>query len=150
MKVILRSDVDKLGRKGDVLDVSDGYGRNYLVPKGLALKATDGAIAQAASMRRARDLKEAKDREGAEEVARRLTPVVIRISARAGAEGRLFGSVTSTDLAEAVATQTGVTLDRRKIHLEDPIKSVGNHEVAVRLHTDVEARLSVEVVASSQ
>jgi large subunit ribosomal protein L9 len=150
VKVILRADVDKLGRKGDVLDVSDGYGRNYLVPKGLALKATDGAIAQAASMRRARDLKEAKDREGAEEVAKRLTPVVIRISARAGAEGRLFGSVTTADLTEAVAAQTGVTLDRRRIHLDDPIKSLGMHEVAVRLHTDVEARLSVEVVAGSQ
>lgn len=150
MKIILRADVAKLGRKGDVLEVANGYGRNYLVPKGLALKATDGAIAQAASMRRARDLKEAKDREGAQEVARRLTPVVIKISARAGPEGRLFGSVTTADLADAVATQAGITLDRRKIHLDEPIKSVGTHEVAVRLHTDVEARLSVEVVASSQ
>ncbi|MFN2507104.1 MAG: 50S ribosomal protein L9 [Acidimicrobiales bacterium] len=150
MKIILRADVDKLGRKGDVLVVANGYGRNYLVPKGLAMKATDGAIAQAASMRRARDLKEAKDREGAQEVARRLTPVVIKISARAGPEGRLFGSVTTADLADAVAAQAGVTLDRRKIHLDEPIKSVGTHEVAVRLHTDVEARLSVEVVASTQ
>ncbi|MCA1692941.1 MAG: 50S ribosomal protein L9 [Actinobacteria bacterium] len=150
MKIILRADVDKLGRKGDVLEVANGYGRNYLVPKGLAMKATDGAIAQAASMRRARDLKEAKDREGAQEVARRLTPVVIKISARAGPEGRLFGSVTTADLADAVAAQAGVTLDRRKIHLDEPIKSVGTHEVAVRLHTDVEARLSVEVVASTQ
>jgi large subunit ribosomal protein L9 len=150
VKVILRADVEKLGRKGDVLDVSDGYGRNYLVPKGLALKATDGAVAQAAAMRRARDLKEAKDREGAEEVARRLTPVVIRIPARAGAEGRLFGSVTTADLADAVVAQTGVTLDRRRIHLDEPIKSLGMHEVAVRLHTDVEARLQVEVVVGSQ
>ena len=150
MKVILRADVDKLGRKGDVLDVSDGYGRNYLVPKGLALKATEGAIAQAAAMRRARDVKEARDRASAEEVARKLTPVVIRIPARAGAEGRLFGSVTSVDVAEAVATQTGITIDRRRVHLEDPIKSLGTHEVAVRLHTDVEARLSVEVVSASQ
>ena len=150
MKVILRADVEKLGRKGDILDVSDGYGRNYLVPKGLALKATEGAVAQAAAMRRARDMKEARDRAGAEEVAQRLTPVVIRIPARAGAEGRLFGSVTAADVADAVAEQAGVTVDRRRVHLDDPIKSLGAHEVAVRLHTDVEVRLSVEVVASSQ
>ena len=145
MKVILRSDVANVGRKGDVLDVSDGYARNYLVPKGLALKATEGALAQAAAMRRARDVKEARDRESAEEIARRLTPVIIRIEARAGSEGRLFGSVTSTDLAEAVAAQAGITIDRRRIHLDDPIKSLGSHEVAVRLHTDVEVRLQVEV-----
>ncbi len=148
MKVILRADVANVGRKGDVLDVADGFARNFLVPKGLALKATEGALAQADAMRRSRDLKEARDRESAEEIARRLTPVVIRIPARAGAEGRLFGSVTATDIAEAVAVQANVILDRRKIHLEDPIKNVGSHEIAVRLHTDVEARLQVEVTAS--
>lgn len=148
MKVILRVDVANVGRKGDVLDVSNGFARNYLVPKGLALKATDGALAQATAMRRARDLKEARDRESAEEIARKLTPMVIRVPARAGAEGRLFGSVTAADLAEAVQTQTGITVDRRRIHLDDPIKSIGTHEVAVRLHTDVEARLQVEVVPS--
>lgn len=146
MKVILRSDVANVGRKGDVLDVSDGFARNYLVPKGLALRATDGAIAQAAAMRRARDLKDARDREGAQEIARRLTPTVIRLSARSGPEGRLFGSVTAADLAEAVAAQAGVELDRRRIHLEEPIKSIGSHEIAVRLHTDVEVRLQVEIV----
>lgn len=149
MKVILRSDVANVGRKGDVLDVSDGYARNFLVPKGFALKATDGAVAQAASMRRARDIKEARDRESAQEIARRLTPTVIRIPARAGAEGRLFGSVTAADLATAVATQANIVIDRRKIHLDDPIKSLGTHEVAVRLHTDVEVRLQVEVFPSS-
>ena len=148
MRVILRADVAKLGRKGDVLEVSDGYGRNYLVPKGLALKATDGAIAQAAAMRRARDVKEARDRASAEEVARKLTPIVIRIPVRAGSEGRLFGSVTAADVAEAVESQTGVSVDRRRVHLDDAIKSIGTHEVAVRLHADVEARLSVEVVPS--
>ena len=148
MRVILRADVANVGHKGDVLDVSDGFGRNYLIPKGFALKATDGALAQAEAMRRARTVKDARDREGAEEIARRLTPVVIRIPARAGAEGRLFGSVTSTDIAEAVTAQTGITLDRRRVHLEDPIKSIGSHEIAVRLHTDVEVRLQVEVFAS--
>src|SRR5947208_156827 len=82
-----------------------------------------------------------RDREGAEDIARRLTPAVIRIPARAGAEGRLFGSVTSADIAEAVTAQTGITLDRRRVHLDDPIKSIGSHEIAVRLHTDVEVRL---------
>ena len=147
MKVILRSDVSNVGRKGDVLEVSDGFARNYLVPKGLAMRATDGAMAQAAAMRRARDLKEAKDRAGAEEVARRLTPVVIRIPARAGAEGRLFGSVTSADIVEAVAHQTGVVVDRRRVHLDEPIKSLGTHDVPLKLHADVEAHLQVEVVS---
>lgn len=149
MKVILRDDVTNVGRKGDVVDVADGYARNYLVPKGLALRATGGAMAQAEAMRRSREVKEIRDRESAEEVARRLSPSVIRITARAGAEGRLFGSVTATDLAEAVEAQTGITLDRRRIHLDDPIKSVGSHEVAVRLHADVEARLQVEVIAGA-
>jgi len=149
VRIILRSDVSNVGHKGDVVDVSDGFARNYLVPKGLALRASDGAMAQAAAMRRAREVKEARDRESAEEVARRLTPSVIRITARAGAEGRLFGSVTAADLAEAVTAQTGLNLDRRRIHLDDPIKSLGSHEVAVRLHSDVEARLQVQVVADT-
>lgn len=148
MKVILRADVANVGHKGDVLDVADGFARNFLVPKGLALKASDGALAQAEAMRRSRGVKEARDRESAQEVARRLTPAVIRIQARAGAEGRLFGSVTAADIAEAVTAQTGITLDRRRVHLEDPIKNLGSHEIAVRLHTDVEARLQVEVVVS--
>jgi large subunit ribosomal protein L9 len=148
--VILRSDVANVGRKGDVLDVSDGFARNYLVPKGLALRATDGALAQAAAMRRARDLKEARDRESAEAIAQRLTPAVIRIPARAGAEGRLFGSVTAADVASAVLEQTGVTVDRRRIHLDDPIKSIGTHDVPLRLHADVEAHLQVEVVSDRQ
>ena len=148
MKVILRSDVPNVGRKGDVLDVSDGFARNFLVPKGLALRATDGALAQAEGMRRARAVKEQRDRDDAEEVARRLTPAVIRIAARAGSEGRLFGSVTAADVVDAVQTQTGVTIDRRRLHLDDPIKSLGTHEVALRLHSDVEVRLQVEVVTA--
>ena len=150
MRVILRSDVPNVGRKGDVLDVSDGFARNFLVPKGLALRATDGALAQAEGMRRARAVKEQRDRDDAQEVARRLTPVVIRIPARAGAEGRLFGSVTSHDIADAVQSQTGIAVDRRRISLDDPIKSLGSHEIALRLHSDVEVRLQVEVVSTGQ
>ena len=146
MKVILRSDVDSVGKKGDIVDVSDGYARNYLVPKGLALKATEGNEKQANAMRRARDIRDAKDRGAAEEVASSLVPKVITVKAKAGAEGRLFGSVTSTDLANAVQEQTGIELDRRKIHLDDPIKSLGTHQVPTRLHPEVEFVITVEVV----
>jgi large subunit ribosomal protein L9 len=150
VKVILRSDVSNVGNKGDVLDVADGYARNFLVPRGLAFKAAPGAIAQAADMRRARDLRHARDRASAEEVATRLAPKVITIPAKAGAEGRLFGSVTAAEVVAAVEAQGGVALDRRRLHLDEPIKTVGVHEVAVRLHPDVELRLNVEVVAAPQ
>jgi large subunit ribosomal protein L9 len=147
VKIILRADVSNVGKKGDVVDVSEGYARNYLVAKGLGLKATDGAVAQAAAMRRSRDLKDARDREAAEKLARALVPVVIRIPAKAGSEGRLFGSVTANDIVVAVQTQTGASLDRRRLHLDDPIKALGVHEVPVRLHPEVEFRVTVEVVA---
>ena len=150
MKVILRSDVDNVGKKGDILEVADGFARNYLVPKGLALRAAPGAVAQAASMRRAREVQDARDRDAAEAVARQLVSAVIRVPARAGAEGRLFGSVTSTDICSAVEAQTGAALDRRRLHLDEPLKALGVHEVAVRLHADVEFQLTVEVVAESR
>jgi large subunit ribosomal protein L9 len=148
MKVILRSDLDNLGKRGDICDVADGYARNFLLPKGLAIKATDGAVSQAASMRRARDLRDAQDRGAAEEVARALVPKVITIKAKAGAGGRLFGSVTTADIVEAVETQTGVVLDRRKLHLDEPIKAVGPHAVQVKLHTDVEFPVNLDIVAN--
>jgi large subunit ribosomal protein L9 len=146
MRVVLRSDVDHVGKRGDIVDVADGFARNYLLPKGHAIVATNGVTAQANAMRRARDLKDAKDRESAELVARTLVPVVIRIPARVGSGGRLFGSVTAADVVEAVAAQTKVNLDRRKLHLDEPIKSAGTHEVPVKLHSDVEFRVTVEVV----
>jgi large subunit ribosomal protein L9 len=149
MRVVLRADVANVGLKGDVLDVADGYARNFLVPRGLALKASRGALAQAEAMRRARDAREARDRASAEDIASGLAPRVITIPAKAGAEGRLFGSVTAADLVSAIEAQTGVVVDRRRVHLEEPIKALGVHEVAVRLHSAVELRLSVEVVAAS-
>jgi large subunit ribosomal protein L9 len=148
MKVLLRSDVDGVGRRGDIVDVTGGFARNYLFPTGRALKATDGIVDQAAAMRRSRDLRDAKDREAAQAVAAALAAKPITVTARAGAEGRLFGSVTSQDLAEAVEAQLGAVVDRRRIHLDDPIKSVGVHVVPVRLHGDVEAELTVEVVTA--
>jgi large subunit ribosomal protein L9 len=147
MRVILRADLANVGKRGDICEVADGFARNYLFPKGLAITASEGAVSQAAAMRRARDLRDAQDRSAAEEVARALVAKVIQIRARAGSEGRLFGSVTAADVVDAVAAQTGVELDRRKLHLDDPIKTLGTHSVAVRLHTDVQFPVTVDVVA---
>ena len=147
VRVILRRDVESVGKRGDILEVTDGYARNFLLPKGLAMKATAGAESQAASMRRARDVKDARDRGAAEEVATRLVPAVITIRAKAGSEGRLFGSVTAADVVEAVAAQTGIELERRRLHLDESIKSIGTHQVTAKLHADVEFPITVEVVA---
>jgi len=150
VKLIMRSDLANVGKKGDIVEVADGYARNYLVPRGYAMAATKGAVAQAASMRRARDLKDARDRDAAEQVARQLVAAVFRVPAKAGPDGRLFGSVTPADVVAVVRAQTGAEIDRRRIHLDEPIKSVGVHEVPVRLHSDVEFRLTVEVVAEGK
>ncbi|HET7654874.1 MAG TPA: 50S ribosomal protein L9 [Acidimicrobiales bacterium] len=149
MKLILRADVERVGKKGDVIDVADGYARNFLLPKGLALKASPGAASQASAMRRARDIKDAKEREAGEQIARQLVPAVIKIPARAGSEGRLFGSITAADVVQAVKEQTGIELDRRRLHLDEPIKTLGVHEVPVRLHADVQFRVTVEAVAGA-
>jgi large subunit ribosomal protein L9 len=148
VKVVLRSDVSDVGKKGDVVDVADGFARNFLVPKGLAFKASAGAQAQADAMRRSRDIRDAADRSAAEDVARQLVPKVITLAARAGGEGRLFGSITAADVVDAVQAQTGIELDRRKVQLSDPIREVGTHLVNVKLHTDVVFPVTVEVSAS--
>lgn len=145
-RVVLRADLDHLGKRGDIVDVADGYARNFLLPKGHAIVATKGVTDQANSMRRSRDIRDAREREAAETVARALVPVVIRIPAKAGAEGKLFGSVTASDVVEAVADQTEVVLDRRRLNLGEPIKTLGTHEVPVKLHSEVEFRVTVEVV----
>ena len=147
MKVILRSDLDRVGKRGDIIDVADGFGRNYLLPRGLAFAASDGAVEQAAKMRRARDLRDASDREAAQTIASTLVPKVITITAKAGSEGRLFGSVTAADVAAAVSEQTGVVLDRKHLDVE-PIKALGQHTVTARLHTDVSFPITVEVVTA--
>jgi large subunit ribosomal protein L9 len=145
MKLLLRTDVDGVGKKGDIVEVADGFGRNYLVPKGFAIKASRGVEAQAASMRRSRDVRDAADRSAAEEVAKTLVPTVIAVTAKAGAEGRLFGSITTADVVEAVERQTGIVLDRRQLHLDEPIKSIGTHSVPAKLHTDVQFAITVDV-----
>ncbi|HTW06855.1 MAG TPA: 50S ribosomal protein L9 [Acidimicrobiales bacterium] len=146
MRVVLRSDVAKLGKRGDVCDVSDGYARNYLLPKGHAIVASEGITDQAARMRHARETKDAHDRQVAETIARGLVQHVIRIPMRAGPEGKLFGSVSTANIADAVAEQAGVEVDRHKLHLLEPIKTLGTHEVPLRLHADVEFPVTVEIV----
>jgi large subunit ribosomal protein L9 len=148
VKLVLRTDVAQVGKKGDIIDVSDGYARNYLVPKGLAFPATQGVEAQATAMRRNRDVRDASDRAAAQEVATALVPKVVTIAARAGTEGKLFGSVTTTEIADAVSAQTGVVIDRRQLHLDEPIKTLGTHLVPAKLHAEVEFPITVEVVAS--
>jgi large subunit ribosomal protein L9 len=147
-KVILRADVDGVGKRGDICEVSNGYARNFLLPRGLAIKASDGAVNQAASMRRARDLRDAADRSAAEEVARTLVARTITISAKAGAEGKLYGSVTSADVVSAVAEQAGVELDRRQLQLAEPLKALGSHQVPVKLHSDVQFPITVDVISA--
>jgi large subunit ribosomal protein L9 len=146
MKVVLRADVEHLGQKGDLVDVADGYARNFLVPRGLALRATSGIQKQADAMRRNRDARDRRDREAAQAIADQLTPT-ITIQARAGEGGRLFGSVTSSDIAAAVHAQIGIEVDRRHIALDEPLKELGVSDLAVRLHPEVTATLRVEVVS---
>lgn len=148
MKVILRADVDGVGKKGDVVEVSDGHGRNMLIPQGLALKATPGAERQAEAMRRARELSDAANRSAAEEMATRLVGSTITIAARAGEGGKLFGSVTTSDVVRAVEEQANVVLDRRALSADDSIKELGTHMVTAKVHPDVQFPITVEVIAS--
>lgn len=148
MKVLLRSDVDGVGRRGDIVTVAGGFARNFLLPQGRAIPATDGVTAQAAAMRRARTQKEAKDREAAQAQAVVLAGAHITIPARAGSGGKLFGSVSAADVAGAVNDQKHVEIDRRHIGLDEPIKAVGSYELTVSLFADVVTMITVEVVAA--
>ena len=145
-KIILRSDIDKLGKRGDIVEVSDGHFRNYLSPRGLAIKATDGAVSQANAMRRARDLRDATDREGAQAIASKLVAKTITIPVKAGPEGRLYGSVTAADVAEAIEEQTGISIDRKQLNVP-AIKAVGEHSVTAKLHSAVEFPITLEITA---
>ena len=145
MKVILRSNVEGVGNTGDLVDVSSGYAQNFLVPKGLAMRATEGAAVQAEAMRRSQDLRGVKEREGAEQLGQQLQSQTISIQARVGQDDQLYGSVTTSEIAEAVELQTGIELDRRNMSLEEPIRTVGVHQVEMRLHSDVKAQITVEV-----
>lgn len=148
MRIVLHESVPGLGNRGDLVDVADGYARNSLIPKGLAQQASAGVEAQAASMKRNWQMRNAREREAAEEIARVLVSRPIEVSARAGSEGKLFGSVTSADLAEAIEAQTGVQLDRKMIDLGESIRSTGSHSVTVKAHSDVEFPIMVTVVGA--
>jgi large subunit ribosomal protein L9 len=147
MKVLLRSDVKGVGRRGDIVDVKNGYARNYLIPTGAALAATDTIADQAASMRKARDLREAKDREAAEAQRAVIEKASVSVAARAGTNGRLFGSVTEADIVNALRTATNVSLDRTQIVMDEHLKEVGSATVEAHLFPGVVAKVTVEVVA---
>jgi large subunit ribosomal protein L9 len=147
MQVILRSDVSGLGLRGDIVEVADGHARNFLFPKGHALQASPGAIQQATKMRSSRDARDHEAREAATTIASTLVPKVITVSAKAGPEGKLFGSVTAADVVEAVKAQTDIDLDRKDVHV-DTIKTVGQHTVTASLHHAVSFPITIEVVAA--
>jgi len=150
MKVILANDVEKLGQKGDVVTVADGFARNYLLPKGLALYATRGALKQAELMQRARADREQKEKEAAAAKVATLGSSPVYISARAGEGGRLFGSVTKSDISRAIEDQLEEVIDRHNIRLDDPIRQLGTHQVEVHLHPEVNALVTVEVIAHEE
>ena len=146
MKLILTQEVAGLGGPGDIVEVRDGYGRNYLLPKRLAMPASPGAVKQVALIKRAREVREIRDLDQARALRDQLEALPVTLPARAGSGGRLFGSVTPDDIAAAVHAAGGPKLDKRRIEISGPIKTIGSHQVTVRLHPEVSATVSVEVV----
>ncbi|MBB4917064.1 50S ribosomal protein L9 [Streptosporangium saharense] len=148
MKLILTSEVTGLGAPGDIVEVKNGYGRNYLLPRGFAILWTRGGEKQIVSIKKARDAREIRDLGTAQEVANQLKSLKVVLKTKAGESGRLFGSITTSDVAEAVKAAGGPLLDRRRIEITSAIKSLGSHRVSVKLHPEVSAALDVEVVAA--
>jgi large subunit ribosomal protein L9 len=148
MKLILTQEVQGLGGPGDVIEVKDGYARNYLVPRGLAMRWTKGAEKQVATIRRAREVRGVRDLSHANEMKKQLESLRVRLPVRAGDTGRLFGSVTVADIVEAVTAAGGPVVDKRRIELTSPIKTLGSHTVKVRLHPEVSATVDVDVVST--
>jgi large subunit ribosomal protein L9 len=146
MKIILKQDVESLGDAGDIVEVADGYGNNYLLPRGLAMRASKGALADAEVIRQARTKRAARNLAEAQEQQQRLEAQPIRIVARAGEDGTLYGSVGNTAIVAAISQQLGIKVDRRRLPIERPLKHLGAYEVAVRLHPELTATIRVEVV----
>jgi large subunit ribosomal protein L9 len=146
MKLILTQEVSGLGGPGDVVEVKDGYGRNYLVPRGAAIRWTRGGEKQVSSIKRGREVRDVRDLGQAQEIKGSLEGLKVTLPVRAGAGGRLFGAVTVADVVAAVRTAGGPELDKRRVEVGQPIKTVGAHQVTVRLHPEVAATVSVEVV----
>ncbi|GDX29735.1 MAG: 50S ribosomal protein L9 [Acidimicrobiia bacterium] len=147
MKIVLREDVEHVGNKGDIVTVADGYARNYLVPRGLAMKATRGVTVQAEAMRRNRSERNDRDMAAAAELAAELGAMKIEIAARASEGGALFGSVTAAEIASAVTAMIDGEIERRQVELASPIKVLGPAEVGLRLHPEVLTPITIEVVA---
>ena len=148
MEVILKEDVVNLGQRGDVVKVADGYGRNFLLPRKLALQATDANKAVIEQMKSAAARRSATEKVQAEELVAKLEPLQLSFTRKSGKDGHLFGSVTSSDIATELGTQ-GFEVDRRKIQLSEPLKSVGDFKVAVKLHREVTAQLKVKIAAEA-
>jgi len=148
MKIILTNEVPNLGAPGDIVEVKDGYGRNYLLPQGFAIVWTKGAEKQVSTIKRARAAREIRDLGHANEVKTQLEGLKVTLSARAGQGGRLFGSVTATEIVDAVKSAGGPVLDKRKVELPGPIKTTGGYLVQIKLHQDVVAKFNLNVVAA--
>ena len=146
MRVILKQDVAKLGGAGDIVDVADGYANNFLVPRDLAMRATRGATKDAEAMSQARQKREARSLGDARELKATLEAAPVRISAKAGEDGTLYGSVGNSAIADALRSQLGIRLDRRRIPIDRPLKTLGGHDITVRVHPDLTATLHVEIV----
>ncbi|MFP3881522.1 MAG: 50S ribosomal protein L9 [Actinomycetota bacterium] len=146
MKLILTADVDPLGKRGDVVDVADGYARNYLLPKQKAIKANEGALRQAEAVREARLEAERRAKEEAENIATQLVGSRIVLAAQAGDEGQLYGSVGTADIVEGIKRFTGVELKKEQVELAAPIKAIGLHEIHVKAHEEVEFPLTVDII----
>ena len=148
MKLILPQEVSGLGTPGDIVEVKDGYGRNYLVPRGLATAWTKGGEKQVSAIRKARETREIASLEEAQRIRSALEAKPVRLTVRAGTSGRLFGAVTPTDVAQAIAEADGPSVDKRKVELTQPIKSTGDYTAHVRLHPEVQAKVTLKIVAS--
>jgi len=146
MKLILTQEVANLGTAGDVVEVKDGYGRNYLVPRGFAIRWTKGGQSQIAHIKRARDVREVRDLGHAKDIKSQLEGLTVRIPAKAGSSGQLFGRITERDIAEAIKGAGGPLVDRRRIEVAAPVKSLGQHTATVAIHGEVSAKVAFEVV----
>lgn len=145
MKVILTKDVKKLGKKGEVVNVADGYARNFLLPQGFAEEATDSKVKKLKQKQKAKAKRKQRELEEAQQKAAQLKDKVVTIKTKAGEKGKLFGSVTTKDIAKAVKKQFGLDVDKRKIELDDPIKALGRHRVGIKIYPDVTAQIIVAV-----
>ena len=145
MKVLLKADVPKIGKKGELLEVKEGYARNFLFPNGLAVEASGGTMKQYEEGKKADERRKVKEKEEAEALAAKIKGTTITLRHKAGEEGRLFGSITSAEVAEALKGK-GLEIDKKKIHLDDPIRLVGHHDVKIKLHPEVIASLPLEVM----